>query len=423
MTGARDRRLRRRRWLLGAAAAGGAGLLAAHGWRRLARPAPPDAPLSAEAEALYREAWRGLDPTRVVDCHVHVVGVGTGGSGCYVGPRMQSLLHPLRWARFDIYRRAAGVEDMTRADQAYVDTMLDRMRAFEPHGRYLVLAFDEVVREDGTVDREATELHVPNDWILRVVAASPKLLLACASVHPYRRDALAELDRVAARGARCIKWLPAAMRIDPSSPRCDPFYRRMAELGLPLLTHAGKEQAVEVEAAQALGNPLLLRRPLDAGVKVVVAHCATSGDDEDLDAPGTPKPRVASFSLFVRMALDGRWRGRLFGDLSAVTQYNRCQHVAELIARTDLGASLVNGSDYPLPGIHALLRTGELVARGLLDARERVLLDEIDRHNPLAFDFAVKRRLRAPSLGGEPTARAQLPDSAFMPTGLFPGVG
>lgn len=117
------------------------------------------------------------------------------------------------------------------------------------------------------------------------------------SVNPYRPDAITELQKWAGRGGRMIKWLPNAMGIDPSDPNCDPFYEKMKELGLVLLSHGGGEQAVHAEEDQRLGNPLLLRRPLEHGVKTIVAHCAGLGDNEDLDDPG--KKRRHNFDLFM----------------------------------------------------------------------------------------------------------------------------
>ena len=52
------------------------------------------------------------------------------------------------------------------------------------------------------------------------------------------------------------------------------FTKKMKELDLILLSHGGEEKAVEADEDQKLGNPLLLRRALDHGVKVIVAHCA-----------------------------------------------------------------------------------------------------------------------------------------------------
>jgi len=74
------------------------------------------------------------------------------------------------------------------------------------------------------------------------------------------------------------------------------------ELGLVLLSHAGEEQAVEAEEHQELGNPLRLRRALDRGVRVIVAHCASLGEGKDLDDPEGAS--ADSFDLFLRLLFD-----------------------------------------------------------------------------------------------------------------------
>jgi mannonate dehydratase len=420
------RRPTRRRLLAAALVTAGGCLGARHGFLRLARPAAPDGPLSPEAGELVRDAWRGIDAARALDCHVHVIGLGVGGTGCYVNERMRSLAHPFARARFEIYRRAAGVEDLEQADEQYAARLAQLARQqlaraaasgsgkseVQPFLRVLTLAFDRAHRDDGSVDDDATEFHVPNDYVLELAQRNPDVFVPAGSIHPYRADAVSELGRIAERGARAIKWLPSAMRIDPASPRCDAFYAELAARKIPLLCHAGEEKAVEAEAAQKLSNPLRLRRALDAGVKVIVAHCASSGADEDLDAAGSPL--VPSFELFLRLMDDPSYQGRLFGDVSALAQANRCERLAEVLARTDLHPRLVNGSDYPLPAINALVRTSKLVELGLLEERERELLNEIDRHNPLLFDFVLKRTVKAP--GGQ-----RFDPAVFMPAPeLFP---
>ena len=64
------------------------------------------------------------------------------------------------------------------------------------------------------------------------------------SVHPYRPDALQELEKWAKRGARFVKWLPNAQGMNAADERCDDYYRLMKQYGMTLLTHAGEEQAV-----------------------------------------------------------------------------------------------------------------------------------------------------------------------------------
>jgi mannonate dehydratase len=197
------------------------------------------------------------------------------------------------------------------------------------------------------------------------------------------------------------------MGIDPADEGCDPFYQKMKELGLVLLSHGGEEKAVEAEEDQRLGNPLLLRRPLEHGVKVIVAHCAGLGDNEDLDDP--QRKRTPNFDLFLRLMNEKRYEGLLFADISAMTQYNRCgRPLMTILKREDLHERLVNGSDYPLPAINVLIRTGSLRKLGYIATDERVWLNEIYDYNPLLFDFVLKRTLKIPG------TEQRLPAALFM---------
>ncbi len=381
------------------------------GHARLARPAPASGPLSEAAESLIRRAWQGLDPSQVLDAHVHVVGLGTGGSGCQVGKRMQSVSNPAEYLKFSIYLSASGVTDLERADQQYVERLQHLVEAQRPHGRLLLFAFDQTHDEAGAVLADDTEVFTPVEYVAQLARQRPDLFVACASIHPYRADALEALERAAELGCVAVKWLPNAMNIDPSSPRCDAFYAALARLRLTLISHAGEEKAVHSEERQRLGNPLLLRRALEHGVTTVVAHCASLGQSTDLDAaPATPQ--VDNFDLFVRMMNEPQWNGRLFGEASAMTLVNRLGRPLETLLRDDaLQRRVINGSDYPLPAINALMQTGAIARAGLITEDERLVLNEIDQHDPLLFDFVLKRTLGLTS----GTAEHRLADSIFMP--------
>jgi len=204
-----------------------------------------------------------------------------------------------------------------------------------------------------------------------------------------------------------VKWLPNAMGIDPSDARCDPFYEKLKELDLILLSHGGEEKAVEAEEDQKLGNPLLLLRALDHGVKVIVAHCAGLGTNEDLDDPS--RRHVANFELFLRLMDEKRYEGLVFGEISAMTQFNRLgKPLTTILEREDLHDRLVNGSDYPLPAVNALIRIRPLVKYGYLTESDGRSLSEIYDYNPLLFDFVLKRALTLPG------TQRRLPAAVFM---------
>ncbi len=151
------------------------------------------------------------------------------------------------------------------------------------------------------------------------------------SVHPYRLDAIEELERCHAAGARLIKWLPNAMGIDPSSEKCQKYFDVCAKLGMVILSHAGEEKAVSSDPKfQLMGNPLLFRRALRSGVKVIIAHCASLGELEDLDVVEEPRPKVNCFDLFLRLVRE--YKDLCFGDISAITLVNRYKVICFLFS-------------------------------------------------------------------------------------------
>jgi mannonate dehydratase len=214
-----------------------------------------------------------------------------------------------------------------------------------------------------------------------------------ASIHPYRDDALERLDAAAARGARAVKWLPSAMNIDPGDARSRRFYDALRRHGLPLVVHCGEEQAVPGAGRHEFGNPLRVRAPLEAGVRVIVAHAASLGQAADLDQRS--QPRRAAFDLFARLMDDRAHEPLLLADISAVFQSNRDMRIGRtLLRRADWHHRLLHGSDHPLPGVMPLFRPDRLAAEGLLDPAAVAPLNEIRAHNPLLFDLVLKRHLR-----------------------------
>ena len=357
----------------------------------------------------------GIDPNRFIDAHNHVVGVGHGGSGCAVHPSMtDGIRHPLNWVRFQAYARASGIESMDAIDQEYMAKLRDRVEQMPHTGTHLLFAFDRVYTEAGVPDPEHTVFYVPNDHMLRAVGMSERFA-ACASIHPFRPDAIDELHRMADAGAVAVKWLPNAMWIDPADPRCIPFYEAMAARRLTLISHGGEEQAIPSPHTQEYGNPLRLRLPLRVGVQVVVAHCASFGSSLDLDDPSSPS--VPSFDLFLRLMDEPSWDRNLYGELSAVVLFNRVRGVVDtLLRRTDLHPRLVHGSDYPIPGIDPLINLVQLWGLGLIQWSDRAPLARLFRQNPLLGDFALKRVLTVddgPPVGFPPSVFC--PDDALFP--------
>ncbi len=246
-----------------------------------------------------------------------------------------------------------------------------------PVNAAVVLAFDAVHDAAGRRDAERTHFEVGNDYVRDVTRRYPGLLYG-ASIHPYRRDAVPELERVARDGAVLIKWLPITQDIDPSDARCIPFYEALAAVGMPLLSHTGWERTLPTANAR-VADPALLRPALERGVTVIMAHCGTKsfyGESCHVDS-------------FMRMAHE--WE-HCYGDTSALNLPTRSYGWRRLLEDDVVRDKLVHGSDWPILPLPPLRRVGLVGALSLL--REK---------NWMKRDALVKQRL---GLEGEYWTRA-----------------
>ena len=376
---------------------GGVGASAYWALNSMRNPCASRRDLAHEVSASLRERlWLGIDPKAFIDMHVHVVGdiSDVPGAESWVNPEMTRLYNPFLFAHFATFADAScAIGHASAIGAAYVERLADLVDEFPDGARFLLLALDGWHDESGAWLPKQTVLRVSNHYVAGVARQHGDRFAWAASIHPYRKDAIGALEKAASEGASAVKWIPFLMGIDPSSPKCDPFYARMAALRLPLIVHSGWQHALIPGADQEWGNPLRLRRPLEAGVTVIAAHCATQGDMRDDDLEGAPQ--VPAFHLLRRLIDEPRYRGKLFGDISGVVStWREPEMIRELVLDERWRGRLVNGSDYPLPGAPVLTSAPRLVELGFLDPEDSRQIAHIQGHNPLLFDFALKRLLR-----------------------------
>lgn len=262
----------------------------------------------------------------ILDCHVHAAALLPGRGR--LSPRL--LASPtfrfLRW-------RLGLVGDDAAVDAGIESALLASLDAAPEIDRAVVLAFDAVYREDGSRDEANTHLFVENDTVADLARRRPKVLYGC-SVHPYRKDAVAELARCAKAGAVLCKWLPITQGFDPAHRLCEPFYEALAHLKMPLLSHTGGEKSLP-NLNPEVADPSLLLPALRRGVTVIAAHCGTRS------VPNEP----CFVSTFVRMA---REHAQFYGDTSALLLPTRWYAWPRLLEDGAVRAKLVHGSDWPI---------------------------------------------------------------------------
>lgn len=315
-----------------------------------------------------------------IDGHVHVIGTGSNGSGCWYRPRGFTRLGE------PILLRAMGLKSADlRGDfeTIYVEALRAQIRGAGLDAA-LILAQEEPHREDGSVIADTGSFYVPNDYVLGLARRFPEFLPA-VSIHPPRRDALAELERCIEGGAVALKCLPNCQNMDWNDRRYRPFLERMAEAGIILLAHTGSERTMPVLRPD-LATPRMLTQALEVGVTCIAAHCGTGMFALDPDY----------FEDFVAMT---KRYPKLYGDNSALAGLSlrfRPSQLRRIREDEELAARILYGSDLPVPPSGLVMAALGMMGWGdYFASREHV--------QPLARDLMLKR-----ALGFSPASETRL---------------
>ncbi|MGH7215492.1 MAG: amidohydrolase family protein [Tepidisphaeraceae bacterium] len=305
----------------------------------------------------------------VLDCHVHVAAC-TPANG-FMSPRLFNSL------AFRFMRWRLGVPGYDeRAECMLAGRLVEAVDGTPELDAAVVLAFDGVHDDEGRLDRSRTHLYVTNDYVIDLARRHANVLFG-ASVHPYRNDAIPEVERCARAGAALMKWLPVTQGMDPADARCIPFYEALAHHKLPLLCHTGGEQSLP-SIDKSLADPKLLLPALERGVTVIAAHCGTKSVPWDADF----------LPDFVRMAKDHE---HFYGDTSALTLPTRAYALDTILRDETVRSKLVHGSDWPIISMPSPRRIGWAEAFELMRETNWIRRDVLIKQR-LGFDDAYWRR-------------------------------
>lgn len=319
---------------------------------------------------------------KTMDIHVHLFGLGEGGTGCRLSQVSQDGL------AFKYLSNKLGLRTRAKTlDEAYVLVLAE---AIESSGldKALVLAQDAVYDNQGKPLWEKTHFYVPNDYVLAVAARYPKRMVPCVAINPRRADAIEELDRCVAKGARVLKIHPPTQGVDLAEKRYAKFFRRCAELKTIVMVHTGHEHSAPIESA-LLASPLKLAQALEEGCTVIACHCGT----------GWPTDRPDMLPDFLAMI---RKYENLWGDTSVLGSAGRVRDMGRLLADDAAKPRLLHGSDFPFPAEPiAFAKTLGLARAASLRAIA----------NPIRQDFALKDALGIGQASAERAYRLICPDA------------
>jgi len=216
-----------------------------------------------------------------------------------------------------------------------------------------LLAMDALYHpESGELNEQKTDLWVTNRFLSSQVkqlnerlanAGLNKRFFLGASVSPNRKDWEAELQYVIEEtDAVLVKLIPSTQHIKLADDRHRPYYEMLRSANLPLLVHVGPEYSFpEGIRERKLDNYKFIEKPLECGVTVIAAHCATPV------FPIIEKNVTGEFLTFMKSANQGD-KVRLWADTSALSLATRIPFLREIVKRFP-AEWLVHGSDFPIP--------------------------------------------------------------------------
>lgn len=195
---------------------------------------------------------------------------------------------------------------------------------------------------EGKVEQTRT-----NNDLLIAIAARHRGMLPIATVHPYEgAAAIAELERVAARGVKVLKIHPHTQRFDAADPRVLTLAKRAGELGVVVMMD---NAAIVPDDCEKLFN-LALAAPK---TKFLFAHM------------GGLNFRFWNILALARTA-ENLFGDNIYFDLSAVANIAAASPIADELVWTIRNVGVDNvliGSDFPqltLPATLAALDKLEL---------------------------------------------------------------
>jgi predicted TIM-barrel fold metal-dependent hydrolase len=305
----------------------------------------------------------------IIDCHVHICAMSPA-HGSMSAKLLNSL--PFRFMRWRLGLKGTDEQTERNLEAKLIGTINETTKL----GAAVVLAFDAVHDRDGNIDLPNTHLYVKNDYVIELAARNPKMLFG-ASIHPYRKDAVEELERCVKAGAVLLKWLPITQNFNPADPKCIPFYEALAHHNLTLLCHTGGEQSLP-QLDKSTADPMLLKPALERGVRVIMAHCGTRSTPWEQDY----------LTQFMQLVQDYE---HCYGDTSALCLPARSHAFGPILQNKAVREKLVHGSDWPIIAIPPASKIGWANAWELMHERNWMKRDVMIKEQ-LGFDDAYWHR-------------------------------
>ncbi len=272
--------------------------------------------------------------------------------------------------------------------RGYCDTVLRRVGESRHLKKTVLFGVDARVDDAGREIHRDVTVCARNEDVYTLYQKAPDLIIPFMSVNPLRPDAIERVERYAKMGFRGMKFLQNYWGVDTRKKRFRPFFKKLAELKLPIIVHIGSESSVHsVKACERLE---MLEGPLEEGVTTIAAHMGLEYSPWRLLRAFSKNPKHFgdNYHRLLKMLENHE---NLYADISAILTPVRAKVLPHLAQQTQIHHKLLFGTDFPVP-FTTLLNTHDLplsTCRGLCDIENpfdryvETLLPYFGADNPL----------------------------------------
>ncbi len=310
----------------------------------------------------------------ITDMHIHIASLNQR-NGSFVSEKFKKSLtashfyKSLGLTKSDIFTK--DPEDLDNLIIEKFLALIDQSKI----DHVMLLGLDAAYTKDGIIDQKNTKM-ITSENFLQTVKEKSKSIIIAPSIHPYRKDALSKLEELRSRGVKIIKWIPAAQNIEPDSHLCIPFYEKIKELNMAIITHTCIEHAV-VSFSQDLNHMRRLELPLSLGVNIIAAHCATNLFIYERSQYPIWKKFIHKYD-------------NLYGDISAFNVPTRIKYLKDIRESDELKSRVFYGSDFPIKS----LPISFLFHIGIKNYKEmKKIKNPLDLSYELAYSFFKDERI------------------------------
>jgi len=247
------------------------------------------------------------------------------------------------------FEKSLGVDHLAIISDpynTYCKTVIDRVRESLYMKKAVIFGVDARVDETGKELHRDLTVCASNDDVYDLYRKAPDIIIPFMSINPLRPNALELIDKYAEMGFKGVKFLQNYWNVDTRQDRFKPFFKKLADMNLPIVIHIGSESSVK--SHKECEKVEMLYAPLEAGATTIAAHMGLEYSPMRLFKAFSKNPKNFGENYY-RLLKMLENHDNLFADISAILTPVRAKVLPHLAKQDSITHKILFGTDFPVP--------------------------------------------------------------------------